>query len=156
MRGGGGLKKHQSNHKLNDVSENYFIVEEDKEDDKILPIIALDKTCDDLFTFFWPRNENKENPSNSIRKQTWFSWRTNGIQSFMGFFFSRFLLVGLFSFLVQKKKKKKTREKRKLANENFFLENFPKYLQQLNQFQSNMFSFFWTSNEEQRKIVQLN
>jgi hypothetical protein len=34
--------------------------------------------------FFWTSNENQEKPSNSIRKQTWFSWRTNGIQSFIG------------------------------------------------------------------------
>jgi hypothetical protein len=34
--------------------------------------------------FFEEERKNKEKPSNSIRKQTWFSWRTNEIQSFIG------------------------------------------------------------------------
>jgi hypothetical protein len=34
--------------------------------------------------FFGEARKNKEKRSNSIRKQTCFSWRTNGIQSFIG------------------------------------------------------------------------
>jgi predicted negative regulator of RcsB-dependent stress response len=70
--------------------------------------------------------KKKEKRSNSIRKQACFSWKTNGIQSLIGWLlFLSFsigwtvfipgpkkskLLVGLFSFLVQKKENNSIRK----------------------------------------------
>jgi hypothetical protein len=82
--------------------------------------------------FFGDGRKNKEKPSNSIRKQTWFLWRTNGIQSFIGFIF--LVMEGRTSFL-------------------FFGEAKNVYSPKKSK---HLFTFFWTRNEEKRKTVQLN
>jgi hypothetical protein len=52
--------------------------------------------------------KKKEKRSNSIRKQTWFSWRTNGIQSFIGWFPFLSFSIGWTVFIPGPKKKKTT------------------------------------------------
>jgi cbb3-type cytochrome oxidase subunit 3 len=74
-----------------------------------------------MFTFFWTRwftffeeeRKNKEKPSNSIRKQTWFSWRTNGTQSFIGWFLFLSFSIGWTVFITGPKKRKQMKEERR-------------------------------------------
>jgi hypothetical protein len=49
---------------------------------------------------------SEEKRSNSIRKQTWFSWRINGIQSFIGWFPFLSFSIGWTVFITGPKKKK--------------------------------------------------
>jgi hypothetical protein len=53
-----------------------------------------------------PVMKNKEKRSNSIRKQTWFSWRTNGIQSFIGWLLFLSFSIGWTVFIPGPKKRK--------------------------------------------------
>jgi hypothetical protein len=59
--------------------------------------------------------KKKEKPSNSIRKQTWFSWRTNGIQSFIGWFPFLSFSIGWTVFIPGPKKRKRMVMVRSLA-----------------------------------------
>jgi hypothetical protein len=54
-----------------------------------------------LFSFLVQKKEN-----NSIRKQTWFSWRTNEIQSFIGWFPFLSFSIGWTVFIPGPKKRK--------------------------------------------------
>jgi hypothetical protein len=56
--------------------------------------------------FFEEERKKKEKPSNSIRKQTWFSWRTNGIQSFIGWLLFLSFSIGWTVFILGPKKRK--------------------------------------------------
>jgi hypothetical protein len=61
--------------------------------------------------------KNQEKPSNSIRKQTWFSWRTNGIQSFIGWFPFLLFSIGWTVFIPGPKKKENKRKQKKTIKE---------------------------------------
>jgi cbb3-type cytochrome oxidase subunit 3 len=62
--------------------------------------------------FFGDGRKNKEKRSNSIRKQTWFSWRTNGTQSFIGWFSFLSFSIGWTVFIPGPKKRKQLLQKK--------------------------------------------
>jgi hypothetical protein len=78
--------------------------------------------------FFGDGRKNKEKRSNSIRKQAWFSWRTNGIQSFIGWLLFFSFSIGWTVFIPGPKKRQhllstKLKEEKTKKTDLVFLEN---------------------------------